>query len=569
MLGKLALKTKDYPTATQWFQRTRELAKNGFADSLGLAAESYGWEGRSEWKQDHPGKATQLFLTQLALGDDSAVVSLKALIPDREPVEGMLNYGPESEERQSWGDEQKRAEQEKELSKLKVAAQDALLRRLVTVHILATASTRDLYADETGNKSVNRCARWLSVISEVKPGQLDDAEYLGWVAYNNGDYKGAARWLEIAKKDAPAALWLKAKLQRRAGKLADAATTMAKAWEGVHDIKSYTGWTTESLADAETRYQTSPEGLHWSFNQSASGDLGALRLTRGDFVQAFDTFLKGGLWNDAAFVGERVLTANELKSYVDQQTEPESEGGKVEFDKLRNLLGRRLVREDRYEEATQYLRPPYDKILQRYAKALKDGADKKLSKEERVRAWFTAAWLARFDGMELMGTEAAPDTFVDNGEFELADLAREFQSGKYQTVSYDKDGNEKKISLPIVLKPSKDELKRLAKNRITPNVRFHYRLVAGALAIRAADLLPENSEELADVVNTAGLWVKDRDEKTGNRYMQIIERRCSNTEIGRAAIAKHWFVSQQGPWSTAQQQAYEAMHKELKLDSSE
>ena len=30
--------------------------------------------------------------------DSSAVVSLKALIPDREPIEGMLNYGPESDE---------------------------------------------------------------------------------------------------------------------------------------------------------------------------------------------------------------------------------------------------------------------------------------------------------------------------------------------------------------------------------------------------------------------------------------------------------------------------------------
>jgi hypothetical protein len=56
MLGKVSLKEKDFP-ATQWFQRTRELAKAGFADSLGLAAESYGWEGRAEWKQDHPERA--------------------------------------------------------------------------------------------------------------------------------------------------------------------------------------------------------------------------------------------------------------------------------------------------------------------------------------------------------------------------------------------------------------------------------------------------------------------------------------------------------------------------------
>src|SRR5207244_2651397 len=109
--------TQDYPNAAKWFERTREFAKAGFVDSLGLAADSYGWEGRAEWKQEHPEKAAPLFLTQLALGDPSAVVSLKALVPDREPVEGMLNYGPESDERNAWNDEQKREEEQKELSK--------------------------------------------------------------------------------------------------------------------------------------------------------------------------------------------------------------------------------------------------------------------------------------------------------------------------------------------------------------------------------------------------------------------------------------------------------------------
>src|SRR5207247_943733 len=75
MLGKVSLKEKDFPTATQWFQRTREFAKTGFADSLGLAAESYGWEGRAEWKQDHPEKAASLSMNQREMGDASAVVS--------------------------------------------------------------------------------------------------------------------------------------------------------------------------------------------------------------------------------------------------------------------------------------------------------------------------------------------------------------------------------------------------------------------------------------------------------------------------------------------------------------
>jgi hypothetical protein len=562
MLGKLGLKTSDYQTATQWFQRTRELAAAGFTDSLGLAAESYGWEGRSAWKQEHPEKAAPLFLTQLALGDPSPVVSLKALIPDREPVEGMLNYGPEFDERNGWNEQQKQAQEQKEISKLKTAAQDPLLCRLVTVHILATAVSPDYYSEDLKAAAVNRCARWLKIIKQVNLGRVEDAEYLGWVAYNNGDYKDAAHWLELSKGDTGAALWLRAKLQRRAGKLTDAANSMAQA---VESLKSSPAYTPPGGADEPwSEYDFFPEGYHWGWGQTANGDLGGLRLARGDFVQSLDTFLKGHLWNDAAFVAERVLTANELKQYVDAQpkTEPPKEGEDYNA-KLRYLLGRRLVREDRYADAGQYLSSPYDKILEKYVKALKDGANEKLSKTERAHAWFTAAWLARYDGMELMGTEVAPDAFAESGEFETPDIAKQRRSGVYQAVSYDKSGEEKKKSMPVVLKASPKEIQRLTANKINPDTRFHYRMIAGALAIKAAALLPNNSEELADVVNQAGIWVKDRDEKTGNHYYQMIEQRCAKTNIGRADIAKHWFVDQEGPWSKPEQEAYQTLHKAL------
>ena len=126
-----------------------------------------------------------------------------------------------------------------------------------------------------------------------------------------------------------------------------------------------------------------------------------------------------------------------------------------------------------------------------------------------------------------MGTEGAPDAFAEGGSFEMPDLAKERRTGAYQTVAYDKEGqalydkngNSKMKSVPAFLKASAKEVQRLNTNKIAPDIRFHYRLIAGALAMKAAALLPDNSEEVADVVNTAGLWVKDRDEKTGNRYM--------------------------------------------------
>jgi hypothetical protein len=432
---------------------------------------------------------------------------------------------------------------------------------LVTVHILATASSNEYYADDAKAAAANRCVRWLDIIKKANVGRVEDAEYLGWVAYNNGDYKSAEHWLGLSKGDTGAALWLKAKLQRRSGKLADAANTMAQAVEWLKNSPAYTP--PGGADEAWTEYDFFPEGQHWGWGQSAHGDLGGLRLARGDFVQSLDTLLKGHLWNDAAFVAERVLTTNELKQYVDTQppTEPPKQGEDYNA-KLKYLLGRRLVREDRYAEAGRYLSPPYDKILEKYVKALQDGANGKLSKTERAHAWFTAAWLARYDGMELMGTEVAPDAHAESGEFELPDLAKQRRTGVYQQVSFE-NGEEKKKNLPIVLKASAKEIQRLTANKINPDVRFHYRLVAGALAIKAAAFLANDSEELADVVNQAGVWVKDRDEKTGNRYYQIIEQRCAKTNIGRADIAKHWFVDQEGPWSKTEQEAYQALHKEL------
>ena len=432
------------------------------------------------------------------------------------------------------------------------------------MHILATATSNEYFGDEEKNAAANRCRRWLDIIKQANVNRVEDAEYLGWAAYNNGDYKAAAHWLELSKGDSAAAFWLRAKLQRRAGKLQEATTSMAKAVELLKTSPAYASSDEESDVDEDYR------GGHWSFENSANGDLGGLQLARGDFVQAFDVLFNGGLWEDAAFVAERVLTTNELKQYVDALPAPDpSQEVADDNDKLRYLFGRRLVREDHYAEAAPYLRKPYDKVLEKYVKALQDGANEKLPKTDRAHAWFTAAWIARHDGMELMGTEVAPDSFAESGDFEIPDLAKQRRSGVYLKISYDKQGNEQKKNMPAVLKASPKEIQRLTANKIEPDVRFHYRLIAGALAMRAAALLPDNSEELADVINQAGVWVKDRDQKTGNRYYQVMDHRCAKTKIGQTDRAKHWFVDQEGPWSAAEQQSDRAFHKELKLDVGE
>jgi hypothetical protein len=343
----------------------------------------------------------------------------------------------------------------------------------------------------------------------------------------------------------------------------EAARSMESAWASIHDLSRYTGWS----GTTEDRYLTGYEDYYsWSFDQSASGDMGGLRLERADFVQALETFWRGGLWEDAAYVAEHVLSAAELREFVDQQPDAAGSGAlslpSRGLGDLKYLLGRRLVREDQYQDADRYIKPPYDKVLAKYVQALNDGANEKLPKEERARAWFTAAWLARYDGMELMGTEASPDGFDSGGAFENVDLTKQRTSG-FWTLSTYVNGKETIADIPLVLKPSKQEIKRLGLYRTSPDVRFHYRVIAGALAMRAAALLPDNTAELADVMNTAGRWVADRDDKVANRYYDQLESRCAKTDIGRSAIARHWFVDDTGPWSREQAANREAMRQEL------
>jgi hypothetical protein len=254
-----------------------------------------------------------------------------------------------------------------------------------------------------------------------------------------------------------------------------------------------------------------------------------------------------------------VLTADELKKYVDEHCPAAAPKQKADDvsppdnnTRMRWMLARRLVRDDRYAEAHGYFPKEQQPVLDRYVAVLKDADDTKLPKLQRARALFTAAWIARHDGMEIMGTEVEPDGFVSEGDFDPGQVDTERTEGARIVTEYDEaKKREVEIRKPVKLfiGVTAEEKQRIEKNRPHPTTRFHYRWVASALAWKAAGLMPDGSEELADVLNCGGNWIKDRDEKGADKFVQAIERRCAKTEIGRATLKKHWFTDLSGPWS--------------------
>jgi len=166
---------------------------------------------------------------------------------------------------------------------------------------------------------------------------------------------------------------------------------------------------------------------------------------------------------------------------------------------LRNLLGRRLLREGHYEEAPAY----FDNVdLQNKAKSyaiLRKEADSAWWPTTRAAALFNSAGVARTWGMEILGYEMAPDYATFGGNYSLE--STELKVGPLVTVG---------------------EVKRQQASVAQPDERYHYRFVATALASRAADNLPHTSQAFAAVLCAAAGWNSSLEEENAfyQRYVK-------------------------------------------------
>jgi hypothetical protein len=518
MLGKLAIYEKQGDGA-KWFQMTRSLAREGFADSIGLAADSYGWEAKWELDRQNYEAAARLYLTQLALGDDSAIASLKHVFPF--PVQGQ----PETET----------------FSRM---AKDEVLRRLKTASILCGNTTSDMYGYATiRENSAGGFTAWLKTLQEAGVQQDPDADRIAWCAYSAGEYAAAKNWLQLASPNKAMTLWLKAKLLRRDGENKAATLAMAKAAKAiVQEFDLIAPWT---------------KGYGGEYSQAMpfcfGGDFAGLHLSRGDFMEAFEAFREFGLFHDCHFMAERVFTLRELIAYVDKlpPVDPAQITSQTELDvygfyyphetlALCHILARRLVRANRAPEALKYFPPEQREPLQRYIAAKTKAENTKTPRLERARAYFDAACIIKTQPELTYPEIEGPNS-----------IATQRMTGRYILYSYD-DGVTKQKPKPIVIPSTSAERERIANSRYKPDRRRYHRFLAAELAGKAAALLPNDSEELADVLNCAGNWIRGDDkgdDKAADKYLQLLERRAPNTIIGKEAQKLHWFVRQQGPWS--------------------
>ncbi|MHC8323148.1 hypothetical protein ACYZT4_21105 [Pseudomonas sp. GB2N2] len=446
------------------FEQARQLSIDGFSDPLELGIASLGEEARVALTAGDWDNAITLYATQNIHGSAVGYTSLKLLM-------AQLAALPDDQ--------------------LATLLKGKPVQQLVTASLISRLGWS--FGDQPPSEQ-----KLIKLLQASTRGSLDNADRLAAVNYQQGDYASAKAFLEHAG-DGGLAWWLRAKLAVREGDKVAAAAAYAKAAQAFPQSES---WGERRTPDYD--FETLQPKCR------VDGESAILALQRGDYVQAFDQLYRSQdiYWFDAASVAERVLTVDELKHYVDTHVSAPPALTQQERDnyvplpvpaKLRNLLGRRLLREERYDEAPGY----FDSAdLQNKARAygqVRHEADSAWWPTRRAGALFNSAWMAREWGMDILGYEMAPDFATFGGHYSLE--SRELKVG------------------PLV---AEGEIQRQQASAAQPDQRFHYRYVATALASRAADNLPHTSQAFAAVLCAAAGWNTSLEEESAfyQRYVK-------------------------------------------------
>ena len=511
--------------ALKYYEQVRTLAKKGFADSSGLAVASIGNEARIYLHRKDYERAIELYLEQYAAGDSTALVSLRfsasAAIGDAGATEGEL----------------------------KSLAGNAHTRRIITAYAISRHpyNSRGQIASNSGAKGYfDGMDRWLAAVESAHVRDVESAEQFALAAYQADDMDAAQRWINRASRS-PVAQWLQAKLDLRAGKVDAAARLLAKVSRkfprDLPGANAPASFAQNLFVDVNPEY-----GDRLSAGRQSLGELGVLHLARREYVEALDALLRSGYWMDAAYVAERVLTTDELKKYVDrnwlrvsavrmaQETKDWPDGDWMMTnprEQIRYLLARRLARDERFKEARQYYPAEWQSQLDALSGLLEAGRDSSLMPAKRGDALLDASFVMRTNGMELVGTELAPDWFVEAGDYEYGIT--------WQQRETDRTNSE-------INAASADEISRAEAHGSRPEERWHYREVSKQLKIQAAGLywdaaqaLPDNTDETARLLVRGGTIMDRYDTAGAERYYKALVHRCGRTVIGQQADKLRWF----------------------------
>ena len=525
MLGRIYSAKGEVARASEFFALTRALANNGAPDLLGLGVASYGEQARLHFQRAQALEKAKNVTPEQRRKYGREIAAAVKLYADQAAHGSMIAV-----------DSLRQVANDALSDKYTIAASicDPMVQRLVIGWLITSDLPPEENAYGTPDSTISQV---VAPIQKCGVSDLADAEQLAALAYRSGDYAFAERLTK--NSTTPLAEWLKARLAMQKGDVVEAAkfyATAAKAFP--------------SSGDAQASDEAAKVLL--------VGQNSVLTLSRGEYVDALEQLYpySATYWGDVAYIAERVLTVDELKTFVDTHKDtqmrppnslenlPVSGGGDWFFagedkdpaDHLRSLLARRLVRAGRYQEALAYVPSPPsvarasiasspsvsvsrssasttlndEGILIKVSHHHRHGPRQKPMPEGGIPGYVQALNDAKM---------AKSNVGRARGWYRAATLAGDFRSGSqimgtegapdYLTNGGSFTGGVGQYGLPYNPFITEGERQRFEASAAKPDFRYHYIFVGVDEALHAAKLLPPRSQAFAAVMCNATDWMMD------------------------------------------------------------
>lgn len=442
-------------------------------------------------------------------------------------------------------------------------AKDPDLRRLMTIYICA-GDIDQPYAplEQSTVDYLARC--WLEALYKAGVAADDDALSIANLQYSCGHWDECAETLRRLPMSDPIAALLRSRLNLRQENLQGAIASLMPAIHhgGKVPLSEHMGTGLDREHPyRQNYYLQAPQNQIETWTARARGELGVLLLRNQEYGNAMASFYYSLNERDAAYIGECLLTIEELKQEVDRNwprplmSEKFIDSNKLVMapveNEIRDLLARRLFHAGRSEEALAYFSDDNQQIVRRYLELRKKADRWSLDRISRADAYWRAALIMAENGYwfnhSTFGHYWSPDgSWGPRGRFE---------TGKNWHERPDQPNlrpikNDWKFPTRYV-KPSDDELKRNERwhqvNMVAPD--HSHRLAEYAaveLILRAVSYLPDDDYRGSLMLQHAGDLIKYIDPKAAQPAYKVLATRFRNTPLGRHAWFKHWFSHDDG-----------------------
>jgi tetratricopeptide (TPR) repeat protein len=274
------------------------------------------------------------------------------------------------------------------------------------------------------------------------------------------------------------------------------------------------------------------------------GELGMVALAEGDFIEALRLFEESRHLSESFYVGECLLELEALKAYVDGRPlvrcDPKMDRSYYHepLMNLRELVGSRLMRAGRLEEALEYVNPDLRARATSYVLLRRAAARTDLPDRARADAHWRSALLIGEIGETILhapfGLSWSSGTgwHVGYGHSPRLRLGQAIEGETLPTMNLIGAGPEERRRLGD-WKARHIEAPELSE-RDARYASFRH-------AMEAVRLLPDNDPAGAEILQYAGNLLKYRDPKAAVPAYRLLISRFPLTTHGKHALRAHWF----------------------------